>query len=70
MNGLNTSLGTADRMTHVKIVVVSLVASLLVMTVAIGARPASVDQRLQASAPVIKANKLMAVTSRDSSTIR
>ena len=70
MNGLNTSLGTADRTTHLKIVVVSLVASLLVIGVAIAARPTPADSRLQASGPVIKANKIMAVTGRETSTIR
>ena len=70
MNGMNTSLATADRMTHLKIVVVSLVASLLVVAVAIMARPTPADGRLQASGPVIKANKIMAVTGRESSTIR
>jgi Na+-transporting NADH:ubiquinone oxidoreductase subunit NqrC len=70
MNGRNTSLATADRITHLKIVVVSLVASIIVITVAIAARPMSVDTRQQASGPVIKANKLIAVTGRESSTIR
>jgi Na+-transporting NADH:ubiquinone oxidoreductase subunit NqrC len=70
VNGLNTSLATADRMTHLKIVVVSLIASILVIAVAVAARPTSVDTRLQASGPVIKANKLIAVTGRESTTIR
>jgi hypothetical protein len=70
MNGLNTSLATADRLTHLKIVVVSLVASILVVALAIAARPTSADSNLQASGPVIKANKLMTVTGHEHSSIR
>jgi hypothetical protein len=70
MNGRNTSLATADRLTHLKIVVVSLVASILVVALAIAARPPSADSNLQASGPVIKANKLMTVTGHEHSSIR
>jgi hypothetical protein len=40
---MNTSLATADRATHVKIVIVALVASVLVASVAIGARVSGID---------------------------
>jgi len=70
MNGLNTSLATADRLTHLKIVVVSLVASILVVALAIAAHPTTTDPHLQASGPVIKANKLIVVTGQEHNSIR
>ncbi|MBI4273354.1 MAG: hypothetical protein HY659_01455 [Rhizobiales bacterium] len=66
----NTSMMTADRNTHVKIVAVSLVAAILVVGVGIAARQAasetglsSASGRVQASGPIIRAGKPMAVTS-------
>jgi hypothetical protein len=60
----NSSIFTADRMTHLKIVVVSLIASIAVLAVGISARMGSDPTTLQAStAPVVvKAGKPMMVT--------
>jgi hypothetical protein len=66
----NASMQTADRATHLKVVVVALVASIAVTVVAISARTSPETVRLEASAPVIKAGKPVAVTSDESKTIR
>ena len=70
----NSSLVTADRTTHLKIVVVSLVAAIVVVAVGIAARPIAPElgasARIQASGPAIKAGKPTAVTSSDASTVR
>jgi hypothetical protein len=57
---------TADRATHLKIVVVALLASVTVMVVGIAARP-QVDT---ATAQVVKPSKPMLATGSDVSTIR
>jgi hypothetical protein len=59
----NASLFTADRSTHLKIVVLSLIASVVVMLTALSAHVASDSGNLQASAPV-KAGKVTTFTSR------
>ena len=65
----NAAMFYADRATHLKIVVVALIASIAVMAVVIdarldGAEPAAT----QASAPVVKpAKPVMATTGTDSS---
>jgi len=65
----NTSFETADRGTHLKIVVVSLVASIAVMAVAITASTDwSASSDLQARGPVVKAGQPVAV-SRDNSVV-
>jgi hypothetical protein len=57
----NTSFFTADRATHLKIVVVSLLASIAVMVVGIAARPQATDTAKQAT--VYKpAKAIMAIT--------
>jgi hypothetical protein len=66
----NSTIFTADRNTHLKIVVVALVASIGVMVVGIAARSPSVDGSLQASGPVVKAGKPMAITHSGNSVIR
>jgi hypothetical protein len=69
----NASLRTADRTTHLKIVVLSLIASVAVMVVGITARAAPDDvaaARLQTTGPVIKAGKPLAFTHTDATTIR
>ncbi len=58
----NSSLTSADSATHVKIVVVSLFAALVVVGVGILAKPSFSDgtvtaSRLEASGPVIRAGK-------------
>ncbi len=61
----NSSMITADRATHLKIVVVALLASLTVMVVGIAARP-----QLDQSAQIVKPSKPMLATGSDLSTIR
>ncbi len=57
----NSSFFTADRTTHLKIVVVSLLASIAVMVVGIAARPHADDNSLQAT--VYKPPKAVMATS-------
>ena len=63
----NSTLVTADRMTHLKIVVVALLASVTVMVVGIAARP-QVDNG--ATIQVMKAAKPQLATGAATSTIR
>jgi hypothetical protein len=63
----NTSFFTADRATHLKIVVVSLLASIAVMVVGIAARP-QVDTG--ATIQVVKAGKSLLAARADTPTIR
>jgi hypothetical protein len=72
---MNSSIYSADRMTHLKIVVVGLVAATLVAGVGITARladePGAATARVQASGPAVKATKTTVVTIRDqTSTVR
>ena len=64
---MNHSIHSADRATHLKIVVVALVAGIAVAGLAISARTGSDSSQ---TAHVIKAGKPMTVTSSDSSTVR
>jgi hypothetical protein len=64
---MNHSIHSADRATHLKIVVVALVAGIAVATFAISART-SADYNQ--SAQVVKAGKPVAVTSSDASMVR
>ncbi len=61
----NSSLITADRATHLKIVVVALLASVVVMVVGIAARP-----QTDAGPQVVKAGPSMLATGADDATIR
>ena len=63
----NSSMMTADRATHLKIVVVALLASVTVMIVGIAARP-QLDQ--SATAQVVKPTKPILATGTDLNTIR
>jgi hypothetical protein len=69
---MNNSLLTADRRTHVKIVVVSLIAAIVVVWVGITAHLARVETAagVQTNGPVLKAGKLRTYTNRDSQLIR
>jgi hypothetical protein len=69
---MNWSLYTADRSTHLKIVVVGLVAALLVSVIGISARELNLGTDiLTAQAPtVIKAGGTVLYTDRNGSTIR
>ncbi len=73
----NSSLRTADRNTHVKIVAVSLVAATLVAGIGIAARPnlskaglTGAPERIQASGPIIRAGKPMLTSSSRTTAIR
>lgn len=68
----NSSIFSADRTTHLKIVVVSLVASIAVMIVGIAARTTVPDPaaRIQTAGPAVKAGKPTAITRSDTSAVR
>jgi hypothetical protein len=65
---MNHSIYSADRSTHLKIVVVALVAGIAVAGFGISARTSSDD--LTQTARVIKAGKPVAVTSSTTSVVR
>jgi hypothetical protein len=64
---MNHSIHSADRATHLKIVVVALVAGIAVTALAISARTGA---DFSQTAHVVKAGKPVAVTSSDSSMVR
>jgi hypothetical protein len=66
----NFSIFTADRGTHVKIVVVSLIASIIVMAVGITARTSTDTASVQTSSVVVKATKPVMATTTGAGTIR
>jgi hypothetical protein len=66
---MNHSIYSADRSTHLKIVVVALVAGIAVAGFGISARTTS-DEGYTQTARVLKAGKPMAITSAETSTIR
>ena len=68
----NSSLLTADRMTHLKIVVVSLIAGIVVVGVGLAARPSLPDMstQLEARAPVLKPGKPILWSINEQSLIR
>ena len=66
---MNHSIYSADRTTHLKIVVVALVAGIAVAGFSISARNNSDDGYTQ-TARVIKAGKAVTVTSSDMSVVR
>jgi len=68
----NYTMNTADRLTHLKIVVVSLIAGIVVVGVGIAARPSLPDMstRLETRAPVLKAGQPVIWTKADEITIR
>jgi hypothetical protein len=65
---MNHSIYSADRTTHLKIVVVALVAGIAVAGLGISARSSSDDYTQ--TARMIKAGKPMAITSSGATTIR
>jgi hypothetical protein len=67
----NSTIFTADRTTHLKIVVLSLVASIAVMVVGITTHVASSDTSTRmASGPPIKAGRPIAITNSGMTTVR
>ncbi|MCA1364411.1 hypothetical protein I6F14_26075 [Bradyrhizobium sp. IC3069] len=66
---MNHSIYSADRATHLKIVVVALVAGIAVAGLGISARSGS-DEGLTQTARVIKAGKPVVVTSSNASLVR
>ncbi len=70
---MNTSLFTADRGTHVKIVVIALVAAFVVATVAVNARisdPTATLVRRGGATLVVKAGEPVRYSIRDGAAIR
>jgi hypothetical protein len=71
----NSTIFTADRTTHLKIVVVSLVASIAVLIVGIAAHTSTPSEtaaarQIQTAGPAVKAGKPLAITNSDTSAIR
>lgn len=66
---MNHSIYSADRTTHLKIVVVALVAGIMVAGFGVSARFNS-DESFTQTARVMKADRQMAITSSTSSIIR
>ena len=66
---MNHSIYSADRTTHLKIVVVALIAGISVAGFAISAR-VNTDDGYTQTARVIKVGKPMAVTSSDAMVVR
>ena len=68
---MNHSIYSADRTTHLKIVVVALVAAIVVAGFGISARSTSDEGLTQtASTPVMKAGKPVVITSSSNSVVR
>ena len=65
---MNHSIYSADRTTHIKIVVVALVAGIAVAAFGISVRSTSDDYAQ--TARVIKAGKAVTITSSDTSAVR
>ena len=66
---MNHSIHSADRATHVKVVMTALVAGIAVATFGIAARP-YLDSQTTQTAPVFKAGGPVVVTSLGSSDFR
>jgi hypothetical protein len=67
---MNHSIHSADRSTHLKIVVVALVAGIAVAAFGIAARTNSDFNQTAQSNQVVKAGKPVAITSSGTSTVR
>ncbi|AMA56156.1 hypothetical protein [Bradyrhizobium sp. CCGE-LA001] len=67
---MNHSIYSADRSTHLKIVVVALVAGIAVAGLGITARTTGSDEGLTETARVIKAGKPVVITSSNASLVR
>ena len=67
---MNHSIYSADRSTHLKIVVVALIAGIAVAGFGISARNTSSDETYAQNTRVIKAGKPVAITSSSTSMVR
>ena len=69
---MNHSIVTADRTTHLKIVVVALIGATLVAGIGIAARVADTNTAtaMRANGPVLKAGQPVVVTSNGAATVR
>ena len=67
---MNHSIYSADRMTHLKVVVVALVAAIVVVGFGISARVNATDTNYAQTARVMKAGKPMAITSSGMTAVR
>ena len=67
---MNHSIYSADRSTHLKIVVVALVAGIAVAGFGITAARTGLDEGLTQTARVIKAGKPVVITSSNASLVR
>ena len=67
---MNHSIYSADRMTHLKIVVVALVAGILVAGLSISAHNSTSDEGFTQTAKVMKAGKPVVITSSGNSLVR
>ena len=67
---MNHSFHSADRATHLKIVVVALVAGIAVAAFGIAARTNADDSQTAQATHVLKAGKPVVITSSDTSAIR
>ena len=67
---MNHSIYSADRTTHLKIVVVALVAGIAVAGFGISARTTSSDEGYTQTAKVLKAGKPVTITSANTTTVR
>jgi hypothetical protein len=69
---MNYTLMTANRATHLKVVMVSLIASIVIVVGVMAARPSLPDMstQLEARAPVLKAGKPVIWTSSEKVAIR
>ena len=67
---MNHSIYSADRTTHLKIVVVALVAAIAVAGFGVSARMNNSDDGYTQTARVIKAGKPVAITSSNTSLVR
>jgi hypothetical protein len=68
----NSTLRTADRLTHIKIIVVALIAGVAVVGIGIAATPPALDMstQLEARAPILKAGQPVIWSGSETSTIR
>jgi hypothetical protein len=69
---MNHSMYSADRATHLKIVVVALIGAILVAGIGIAARVSDSNSAtaMKANGPVLKAGQPVVITSTEESTVR